>query len=91
MLNNKLSKVRERFSELFALTNTNMQEEWEDLAIEAMSRIDDLEEILREAVDIIEAHTAQFDTIADPDGGWNIKYVAEYPQDVKKFLSKVKR
>jgi cobalamin-dependent methionine synthase I len=68
--------------ELSSLTNDNMQEQWEDIAIETM-------EYLHQAIELLEAHTAQFDTVSD--GDFSVKYVADYPQDVKRFLEKVKK
>jgi hypothetical protein len=73
---------RERYSELLSLTNDNIQEQWEDIAIETM-------EYLHQAIELLEAHTAQFDTVSD--GDWSVKFVADYPQDVKRFLEKVKK
>lgn len=76
-----MKSFRERYVELFSLTNDNMQEQWEDIAIEAIDYLD-------RAIELLEAHTAQFDTVSD--GEWRVKFVAEYPQDVKQFLEKVK-
>lgn len=76
-----MKSLRERYVELFSLTNTNMQEQWEDIAIEAMCYLD-------QAIELLERHTSQFDTVAD--GEWGVKFVAEYPQDIKQFLEKVK-
>jgi rubrerythrin len=72
---------RERYSELLSLTNDNIQEQWEDIAIETMEYLD-------QAIELLEAHTAQFDTV--PNGDWSVKFVADYSQDVKRFLEKVK-
>lgn len=77
-----MKSFRKRYVELFSLTNDNMQEQWEDIAIEAIDYLD-------QAIELLEAHTAQFDTVSD--GEWSVKIVAEYPQDVKQFLEKVKR
>jgi len=76
-----MKTFKERYSELFSSTNDNMQEQWEDIAIETM-------EYLHQAIELLEAHTTQFDTASD--GDFSVKYVEDYPQDVKRFLEKVK-
>ena len=75
-----MKTFKERYSELFSLTNNDMQEEWEDIAIETM-------EYLHQAIELLKAHTAQFDT--ESDGDFSEEYVADYPQDVKRFIEKV--
>jgi hypothetical protein len=77
-----MKTFKERYSELLSLTNNDMQEEWEDIAIETMEYLD-------QAIELLEAHTAQFDTVSD--GDFSVKNVADYPQDVKRFLEKVKK
>jgi hypothetical protein len=76
-----MKTFKERYSELLSLTNGNIQEQWEDIAIETMEYLD-------QAIELLEAHTALFDTVSD--GDFSVKNVANYPQDVKRFIEKGK-
>jgi hypothetical protein len=57
--------------------------------LDPVSLYDKLEQERDQAIELLEAHTAQFYTVSD--GDWSVKFVADYPQDVKRFLEKVKK